>query len=119
MKNTISKLKLNLTFLSFQDDMTSSSSTNEPTSDPSFLPTGAQAHASLPQVVPFWVISVLVVVAAISILVTIFFLYRWNSRYSGSFKPEPASSSGDLPQHVARTQMSKPRIYVSAHDEKA
>lgn len=99
--------------LLFQDVVMSS--TSEPTSDPGHLPSAAQAQ-SLPQVVPFWVISVLVVAAAIAILVTIFFLYRWNSRYSGSFKPEPASSSGDLPQHVA--QASKPRIYVSAHDEK-
>ena len=94
------------------------SSTSEPTSDPGFAPSAAQAYVSLPQVVPFWVIFVIVIVAAIAIFVTIFFLYRWNTRYSGSFKPEQTSSSGDLPQHIAQVQNSKPRIYVTAHNEK-
>lgn len=93
-------------------------SITEISSDPDLLPTGLQAQRSLPQVVPFWVISTLVVIAAIAILVTIFVLYRWNSRYSGSFKPESAASSscGDSPKHVAQVS-NKPRIYVSAHDE--
>lgn len=86
--------------------------------DPGPMPTGVQAQRSLPQVVPFWIISVLVVIAAIAILVTIFFLYRWNSRYSGSFKPESASSScGNSPKHSVQT-IANPRIYVSAYDEK-
>ena len=81
------------------------------------VPTGVQAQRSLPQVVPFWVISVLVGVAAIAILVTLFFLYRWNSRYSGSFKPESTSSScGNSPKHGS--YVVNPRIRVTVHDEK-
>ena len=95
------------------------SSTSEPTSDSDYPPTVAQAYLSLPQVVPFWVILLLVIAAAIAISFTVFFLYRWNTRYTGSFKPEQTSSSGDLPQHIAQVQNnSKPRIYVKSPDEK-
>lgn len=96
------------------DEIISSSSTSEPTSAPGPDPADTQSYSSLPQVVPFWIISVLVVASVIAIVLTIFFLYRWNSRYSGSFKPEPSSSSTELPK-----LNSKPRIYVSAHEEKA
>lgn len=110
-------LKLDLFFLFSKEGLMTSTTHVSP--NPGDMPTGVQAHRSLPQVVPFWVISILVIVAAIAILVTIFFLYRWNSRYSGSFKPESASSScGNSPKHGAQP-IAKPRIYVSAHDEKA
>ncbi|XP_015757758.1 PREDICTED: neurexin-3-like isoform X2 [Acropora digitifera] len=95
-------------------EIMTSSSTSTPTSHPGPDPRGVQAQDSLPQVVPVWVIPVLVLASVIAILLTVFFLYRWNSRYSGSFKPEPSSSSGELPQ-----QSSKPRIYVTAYEEKA
>lgn len=98
----------------FQEEIMTSSSTSTPTSHLGPDPHGVQAQDSLPQVVPVWVIPVLVVASVIAILLTVFFLYRWNSRYSGSFKPEPSSSSGELPQ-----QTSKPRIYVTAHEEEA
>ena len=70
--------------LSYAAELTST--TMQPTTElvPESVPTGVAVQKSLPQVVPFWVISAIVVVAAIAISVTLFFLCRWNSRYSES-----------------------------------
>ncbi|PFX20378.1 neurexin-3b-like [Stylophora pistillata] len=95
------------------------STTTQPTTEqvPKPVPTGVPALKSLPQVVPFWVISAIVVVAAIAISVTLFFLYRWNSRYSGSFKPKSSSSSCmSSPKHGAF--VINPRIHVTLHDDR-
>lgn len=105
-KGNVSKVELN-------------STTMQPTTElvPESVPTGVAVQKSLPQVVPFWVISAIVVVAAIAISVTLFFLYRWNSRYSGSFKPESSSSSCmNSPKHGAF--VINPRIQVTVHDDR-
>ena len=40
-----------------------------------------------PKGVSAWVIILIVLAAMIVVLISVFILYRWNHRYTGSFKP--------------------------------
>ncbi|EDO39900.1 predicted protein [Nematostella vectensis] len=86
--------------------------------------------------VPAWIITIAVVAAVISIFITIFLVYRWNTRYSGSFstasavpKPEqsaPSPPTRSWPEPPVRipvvhttipTRSEHPKIYISSYDK--
>ncbi|EDO36109.1 predicted protein [Nematostella vectensis] len=59
------------------------------------------------------IIVIIVIAAVIAVGITVFLLYRWNNRYSGSFKPnkgEPTDSEAEI--HPARGY-EQPAFYVS------
>ncbi|KAK3742951.1 hypothetical protein QZH41_014194 [Actinostola sp. cb2023] len=58
-----------------------------------------------------WLIIIIVAAAVVAVLITIFFLYRWNNRYTGSFKPSK-SEPGEGVQPVERGY-EQPAFYVS------
>lgn len=65
-----------------------------------------------------WVIIVIVLAAMAVVLMTVFLLYRWNHRYTGSFKPsksEEAQSQdpgADAEQHQGSRMYHQPPFFV-------
>ncbi|XP_031559742.1 neurexin-3-like isoform X2 [Actinia tenebrosa] len=61
-----------------------------------------------------WTIIIIVAAAVIAVIITIFLLYRWNIRYTGSFKPHKSEPIGEGAQPIGRGY-EQPAFYVSSN----
>lgn len=52
-----------------------------------------------------WVIAVVVCAALLAVLVTVYLIYRWNNRYTGSFKPRKNELDGDVSNTAQHSYM--------------
>ena len=64
-----------------------------------------------------WVIIVIVLAAMIVVLISVFILYRWNHRYTGSFKPgkneegQPQEPGAEM-EHQSTRVYNQPAFFV-------
>ena len=62
-----------------------------------------------------WVIIAIVTAAIVAIMITVFVVYYWNNRYSGSFKPKGENSSSvPSPERENTRGYEQPAFYVSS-----
>ena len=78
-----------------------------------------------PKGVSAWVIIVIVIAAMALVLISVFLLYRWNHRYTGSFKPNKneegqAQEAGvEAEQHQSSRVYHQPAFFVYKPPKKA
>lgn len=63
-----------------------------------------------PKGVSAWVIILIVLAAMIVVLISVFILYRWNHRYTGSFKPGK-NEEGQPQEPGAGAEYQSTRVY--------
>ncbi|KAK3742954.1 hypothetical protein QZH41_014197, partial [Actinostola sp. cb2023] len=111
-------------------DSSPSTIVTENNTDPSLV-YGNQQGSARHHGVPSWVITITVVAAVISIFITITIVYRWNTRYSGSFSTASATLKTDPPEpwpdppprtkpiltSTVPLRIEQPTIYVTAYDK--
>ena len=64
-----------------------------------------------PKGVSAWVIIVIVLAAMALVLISVFLLYRWNHRYTGSFKPNKNEEGQAQEAGVEAEQQQSSRVY--------
>ena len=64
-----------------------------------------------PKGVSAWVIILIVLAAMAVVLISVFLLYRWNHRYTGSFKPAKAEEGQPQEPGAEAEQQQSARVY--------